>query len=290
VLGEALGRDGRADEAFAAYERARTHAEAVGDRMILRDIVGQIARFLLDGPTPAPEAIERLEALRPSARNDTELDAGIRRCLAYALAMVGRFDEAREHIDVASAETTDQTSFSFSSHWMAAHAKELAGDIAGAERELIGPFRRMRDARGDKPESRAMRIAALLAHLYADQGRWDEAADYLIYGQEVDRLEPALGKIYTPLRLAARARLAAHRGDLPEGLELARTAVDVAAQGPYVYARACAWLALAEVQSANGQAGEAEASVLQAAHIWEAKGNIVGAARVCEAGLTPSDE
>src|SRR5206468_11137451 len=49
VLGEALGRDGRSEESFAAYERARSHAEAVGDRVMRRDIDGLVARDLVDG-------------------------------------------------------------------------------------------------------------------------------------------------------------------------------------------------------------------------------------------------
>jgi DNA-binding SARP family transcriptional activator len=282
MLAEALGREGRHKDAFGVLERALEHADAAGDRLVRRAVVGQIGRRLCDGPTPAHQAIDRIETVRSSARHDPLLDAGLRRCLAFVLAMSGRFEEAREHIEQTSVpfDQTDQTSFSFSSHWMAAQAKALIGDLAGAEQELIGQFRRMRDARGDEPESRALRAAAILALLYEDQGRWQEAAEYLAYGEEIDRLEPAKGKIYAPLRLAARARLAAHRGQLAEGLELAQQGVELGERNEWLNDAARVWLALAEVQGANGQLAEADASTTEALKLYEAKGNLTAAARV----------
>jgi len=281
LLGEVLGREDRHAEAFAAYERGLAHAQAVGDHVIARDIIGQIARRLCDGPTPAGEAIEQIEALLP-LEDDPIHDASMRRCLAFTLAMVGRFDESRAHLEASSVplDQGDQTSFSFSSHWMVARAKELAGDLAGAEQELIAPFRRMRDARGDEPESRALRAAALLALLYENQGRWDEAAEYLGYGQEVDQRPPAKGKIYTPLRLAARARLATHEGRLSEALEIAQTAVDLFGRGEWLNDIAPAWLALAEARRANGQPAEGDAAFAEAIRLYEAKGNVAAVSRL----------
>ena len=114
-------------------------------------------------------------------------------------------------------------------------------------------FSSMRDTRGEGSEARALRAAAVLALLCCDQGDWDEAAEYLSYGQRVDQSEPPQGKIYAVLRLAARGRLAAQRGEIAEGLELARRAVELAERSDWLNYRACAWLALAEVQRANGQ-------------------------------------
>ena len=130
--------------------------------------------------------------------------------------MAGRFEEAREHI-LASSPLLDQpvqTDFSLQSRWTIADAMECAGDLAGAEQKLRPSFLSMRDARGAGPEARALRIAAQLALLLCDQGRWDEAAAYLAYGEEVDGAEPVQGKIYSWYRFAARGRLAAQRGEL----------------------------------------------------------------------------
>jgi tetratricopeptide (TPR) repeat protein len=156
---------------------------------------------------------------------------------------------------------------------MAFRARQLTGDVAGAELELIGPFRQLRGGRGDEPESRAMRMAALLALLYEDQERWDDAADYLAYGAEVDRSAPAKGKIYTPLRLAARARLALHEGRGRDALEIAESAVDAFGRGEWFNDIAPAWLALAEARRACGRSAEADAAFAAAMHLYEAKGN-----------------
>src|SRR5262249_3077642 len=162
-----------------------------------REIVGHEAKHLFDGATPVGEAIPRLEALRVSTRNDPILERGVRRCLGSLLAMGGRFADSREHLDATSAfDEPDQTSLDLSSHWMIAHAMELAGDIAGAEATLLRAFVSMREKQGGRPEGRALRAAAYLALLYCDQERWNEAAECLAYGEQIDAFEPPEGKIY----------------------------------------------------------------------------------------------
>jgi tetratricopeptide (TPR) repeat protein len=281
LLAEALAREHRHAEAFAALDRALAHADAIGDGVIKRDIIGQIARRLCDGPTPADEAIERIAALR-RLDDDPLHDAAVRRCLALALAMAGRTDEARAQLEASSAPEgqVDQTSFAFSSHWMAARAYELIGNPVGGEQELVAAFGRMRGALGDEPESRALRVAALLALLYESQGRWEEAAEYLAYGQEIDALPPAKGKIYTPLRMAARARLAAYEQRVDEAVAIAQAAVDLVGDGEWLNDVAPAWLALAEAQRAAERHEEADAAFAAAIRLYERKGNLTALARL----------
>ena len=88
------------------------------------------------------------------------------------------------------------------------------------------------------------------------------------------------GKVYTPSRLAARARLAAHRGELPHAIELARQAVELGEAGEWVTESAEAWLALAEVQGAAGRPADAEAALATARRLYEAKGNLAAASRL----------
>jgi tetratricopeptide (TPR) repeat protein len=281
LLAEALAREHQHAEGFAALDRALGHADAIGDRVMRRDIIGQIARRLCDGPTPAGEAIERLTALRP-LDDDRNHDACVRRCLALASAMAGRLDEARAHLDATNrpVDQVDQTSFALSTRWQAARAHELTGDLARAEQELSAAFREVHDARGDEPESRALRAAALLALLYEDQGRWDEAADCLEYGREIDRLPPAPGKIYTPLRAAAQSRLAAHEGNLARALEIAQSAVDLVGHGEWLNDIAPVWLALAAARRASAQPAEADAAFAEAVRLYERKGNVAALSRL----------
>ena len=80
------------------------------------------------------------------------------------------------------------------------------------------------------------------------------------------------------LRLAGRARLAAHRGQHDEAVALARAAVELAEQTDMLNLRARIWLALAEVQRAAGNGAEADAAVATALELYEQKGNVAAAA------------
>jgi len=282
LLGHALGREGRSVEGHAALERALAHAEAAGDQVIRRHIIGRFCRQFLDGPVPAGEAIDRLDKLRAAHRNDPVLDAEVGVCLAGVLAMAGRFDEAHDHLRATKPvlDQTVQTEFSLQSWFTSADVLALAGDLAGAERELAAVFLILRDARGAGPEARALRMAADLALVLCDQGRWDEAAAYLAYGEEVDGAEPVQGKIYSIWRFAARGRLAAQRGELAEGLWLVRQAVEVAERSHWLNWRARVWLAFAEVTRAADRTAEADTAVATALALYEQKGNVAAAARL----------
>jgi hypothetical protein len=282
LLAHALGREGRSIESHAALERALAHAEAAGDQVIRRHIIGRFSRQLLDGPTPTGEAIDRLEKLRATHRIDPVLDVGFRVSLAGALAMAGRFDEAHEHIRASSPvlDQAVQTDFSLQNRMTRADVLRFAGDLAGAEQELAAVFLTMRDARGAGPEARALRVAADLALTLCDQARWDEAAAYLAYGEEVDGAEPVQGKVYSFYRFAARGRLAAQRGELAEALVLVRQAVDVAERSSWLNWRACVWLALAEVTRAARQTADADAAVAKALALYDQKENVAAAARL----------
>ena len=252
------------EESFAALERALAHAEAAGDQVLRRDVIGRMALWLCGGTTPAGEAIERLDGLRALARDDPVLDAGLCRCRALLLAMAGRFDEANEHIAGQRPDPRPRrpvASLAAQPARWSRQAKELAGDLAGAKQDVLTAFLSMRDARGEGSEARALKAAAELALLCCDQGEWDEAAEYLSYGRQVDESEPPRGKAYAFLRLAARARLAAHRGEPAEALELARRAVELAEPRAWLNHTARVWLALAEVQRVNGHNAEADAAV-----------------------------
>ncbi len=68
---------------------------------------------------------------------------------------------------------------------IAAEAKELAGDRAGAERELEAKWLYFRDTLGGAPDQRAMQAAYRLANLYCDDGRWDDAEECLAFYRDV---------------------------------------------------------------------------------------------------------
>src|SRR5262249_23566523 len=150
--------------------------------------------------------------------------------------------------------------------------------------ERLALWLHFRDARGDATDGRALNYGAVLALFYCDRGRWDEAANVLGYGDEVDQSPPAYGKVYVYRRLAARARVAAHRGEFSAALALAKAAVEVVGRRDWTGDQALVWLALAEVQGAAGNSAEADAALTRAVELYERKGNIAAVARLRAAG------
>jgi tetratricopeptide (TPR) repeat protein len=207
------------------------------------------------------------------------LEAVLMRMLSALLAMAGRFDQAREHVDRSSTvldELSNVTS-SIVNRDAAATTRELIGDITGAERDLRSMWTSLRDPEG-RPEHNSMRAAYRLGLLYCDEGRWNDAERCLDYGRDFP--EPSHPTLEKALGFAGRARLAAHRGDSAEALTLARRAVEVAEPMDMLNIRARAWLALAEVHRARSKSDAAAAALAEALHLYEAKGNVAAAARL----------
>jgi ATP/maltotriose-dependent transcriptional regulator MalT len=258
--------------ALAANEHALEHAVAAGDQTLRREAIHGIALHLVRGPVPVPDAIRRCEELIGSSTGDRALEAVITRSLAALVAMDGRFEEARDLLERSSPilEELGQAMLSITSRLEAALALELCGDRAGAEHELETSWRALAAHRSDgKPQAAAMAHVSALAILYCDDGRWEEAERCLEYGREIPRHG-----------LAARARVAAHRGDLSEALALARRSVELAGKSDSPEGQARQWIVLAEVLRANGEDAEADTAVETAVRIWERKGNIAAVARL----------
>jgi class 3 adenylate cyclase/tetratricopeptide (TPR) repeat protein len=284
VLGGALVRAGRFEESMAANERALAHAQASGATGRRRSIISGLGNRISGGPMPVEEGIGRLEQLLGANRDDRVVEAVIRRQLAYVLAMAGRFDEARAQLETSTPvlDEVNLTEVSWGgSRWRVWETLELLGDTAAAEQDLIAVWLHFRDTRGERSSSRALLAAALLALLCCDQGRWDEAANHLTYGKTVDCSPPPSGKLYVPLRFAARARIAARVGQHAEADEFARTAVEFAPTvGWDEQVKARAWLALAEIRRATGNDVGADEAIERALGVYDRKGNITAAARV----------
>ena len=98
-IAHGLRRQGRVAAARAALERALAAADASGDRLVRRQVVGSLGFVLWLGPTPVGEAIPRCDELLASSRGDRGLEAAVSRSLSALYAMAGRFEEAREHVE-----------------------------------------------------------------------------------------------------------------------------------------------------------------------------------------------
>ena len=120
-----------------------------------------------------------------------------------------------------------------------------------------------RDVEPTRPMRRRCSAAYQLALLYCDEGRWEDAERCLAYGRDVP--VPAYFRHEAVLGLAARARLAAHRGRLAEAVRSRERAVELAERSDMLNLRARVWLALAEVQQTQRRAAEADAAVADGA-------------------------
>jgi tetratricopeptide (TPR) repeat protein len=283
-LAQALHRAGRLAECCAVYEEALLHAEAAGDDVMRREQVFGLAGALWGGPAPAAEAIRRCRELQRTAADDRALATIVDRPLGGLLAMAGDFAAAREHLERSSLALDELglVTMSWVQLLIAADARLLMGDRRGAAEDLEARWSWFRSLGDYAPNAVAMQSAYLLAHLCCDEGRWDDAERCLAYGAEVP--EPDHFVSETVLSLSARARLAAHDGELAGALVLARRGVERADRSDQLSYRALAWLALAEVQQAAGES--AEGSVAEALRLYEAKGNVAAAARLRTAAQT----
>ena len=117
----------------------------------------------------------------------------------------------------------------------AVDARELAGDRAGAERELRASGSSCATSLGGMPEGRGMGTACHLAHLYCDDGRWDDAEECLAFYRGTSRVRATSGPLRTPLpsrrglrrTAASTTRRWRSRSALVELAEDARTAQHV---------------------------------------------------------------
>src|SRR5262245_66285454 len=109
---------------------------------------------------PVGAVIVRYEELREANRDDRMLEASITRLLSAVLAMAGRFDEAREW-ERRSTRVLEEAAIALGSRSIVADAREVAGDRAGAERELEAQWHYFRDAlRGTGMPAHGLAMAA----------------------------------------------------------------------------------------------------------------------------------
>ena len=269
---------GQAPQVGAELERALEHARSSGDIHALRSAVRTVtANYLPSGPTPALEAIARCEELLGLAHDDRVLEATIKQPLALFYAMAGRPDDAEKHLGEALLvyDELPDTRFKYLYRWIVADTRELLGEPAEAEEQLLRVWRFFRDFQGETVDTRAVQVGLKLSRLYCDQGRFDEAARMLAYGAE------AQVGWRVAFRLAVQARLAAHDGRFEESIALGERAVEEGDTRPYnLDRRATMWATLATVLDISGRSSAAESARATALELYERKGNIAAAGRL----------
>ena len=270
ALTQVAGARARMDAGLEACERAVAHAGLAGHPAV--GALGELAACRFFGTTPVSDVLAWLDENEPRAGRDLFL-------LAYragALAMLGRFDEARAILGGLRAESAERGGgvllanlTAFESVWI-----ELwAGDPAAAVTFGAEGFR-LHEALGQ--ELSLSLAAANQAQALYDLDRLDEADAWAGRAAELGATDDATKEI---LWRRIRAKVWARRGEHAEAERLAREAVAICDGTEMLDAQGDAYADLAEVLLLGGRAEEAAEALEQALVRYERKGNVVMAAR-----------
>ena len=256
-------------------ERAADEARAAGDERMLADAVGWEAASMATGPTSVDAAIVRCTEIREILRDNPWAQALAIQPLASLHAMRGEFDVALRLL--ASSKTTldgfSMTVDAAVSH-PAMYVAVLTGDLEGAERNLRAGRRRL-----EQMGERAVLASteSYLAQVLLLTGR----------DREADRLARRCARISTPNDAGpqvawreTRARVLARRGQPEKALVVARQAVEIAIETDHLNMQADAVATLAFVLETASAIDDARSALVQAASLFEAKGNSVRAADI----------
>ena len=273
-LGIIRRHQGRFAEALPWVERALALAERGQDPVERRTYTRSLVQILVEGPTPVHEAIVRCEQLYEASRDEPRRGVGIANYLSVLYAMAANFDQAQRCARLADPGfgSVDTMPAAIGQGWVA-RTKELSGDLAGAVAAQKAKWLFFGGGSDRPPDGRAIDAATEIARICCDTGGWDEAEEW------IGHFRGARKRVDSG-RLAVEARIAAHRGNFGEALDLGGQAVEHAEGVDNLNRRAEAWLALAEVQRAAGRYGEADASVAEALTLYERKGNLTAAGRL----------
>jgi class 3 adenylate cyclase len=248
-----------------AAEEALRHARLAGQRP---GHLFDLDSALVLGPTPADEALERLDSSLP--RRPHPGAVGMRPQL---LAMLGRFDEAWEtarDANVRLRELTGGAEVEFTLAEIAA----LAGDDEAAA-EHLRTFCDYLAERGHR--SLLSTFAPILGRFLCALGRFDEAEPQAAIGRDLgEEHDVATQSLWRQVQ----ARVDSSRGLHAQAESLAREAVAITERTDALNAQAVAHCDLAEVLAHAGRLDDAAAALTAAVERYERKRNVAAATQV----------
>jgi class 3 adenylate cyclase/tetratricopeptide (TPR) repeat protein len=269
ALADVASLRGQMDATLEATEQALVHAQRAGR---LQTFVGWRATARLFGTTPVTELLAWLDEHELPGRWQQSL----RRDRAQALAMLGRFDEARSILDEVRAKLSDRgaaIALATTTSMAAVEVELLAGDPAAAAAlgeegcallEELGTAAFLSTA------------AATLAQALYAAGRLDDAEAWASRAAELGSSDDVATEM---LWRQAKAKVLARRGDHGEAERLAREAVARGEQTDVLEGQGGAHLDLAEVLALAGRPGDAAEALERALERFERKGSVVSAQR-----------
>jgi class 3 adenylate cyclase/tetratricopeptide (TPR) repeat protein len=258
----------------AAAQRTLEHARLAGNQSLVARAITSIGFCAQCGPTPVPDAIERVRALLEQVRGEHKPEALLEAALAHLEAMRGNVDEARTlyRRSRARLEELGWTFLAAQTSFDSGPIEMLAGDLDSAEVEL----RRDYDAFERMGETNYISTtAALLAEVLYRQGDLDGAEEYTRISEDLAAHDDVSSQFRWQ---AVRAKVLARRGSLEEAEVMALQAVDLIGGSDDINSHGEALMDLVEVLRVAGRPAEAAEAARDALALFESKGNTVSAA------------
>jgi tetratricopeptide (TPR) repeat protein len=263
---------------LATGERIVTHARRAGAEMIARFGEHNCVNAQQEGATPVSECLRWLDE-HPHLEQQSALPLRSR-----FLAMLGRFDEARE-LQAHSAQRLTELGSIRGPLVLALrryYVSMLEGDYGHAE----AAAREMCERALTTGElSSFLEFSPMLALALLELDRDEEADEWL---ERAHAGTPTGAVTPRVLWRQAKAKVLARRGEHAEAEHLAREAVAIGDRGDALNLQADAYADLAEVLALGGKREEAAAALAEALDRYERKGNVVMAERtrkrLCEDG------
>jgi class 3 adenylate cyclase len=262
------------EAATQAIEQVIAHAQKLGDRVREIRAGPLLAQFARLGPTPVDEAIRISEETIARSGGDRQSEAILLRTLAHLHAMRGEFDTAREEYRRSRA-MLEELGWTFQAALTSLDSgpiEMLAGDPVAAEGELRRDYETL-DRLGER--NYITTVAAYLAEALYRQGRYQEADTFVAFTAKVAAPDDLSTQF---LCRAVRAKLIAREGQIEAALDVAREAVDLTRQSDAPIDQANALMDLAYVLRQAEKNEDAIAAELEAASLYESKGNALAAA------------
>ena len=229
---------------------------------------------MLMGPDPVEQTIAWCARSLEEAGARPGAAALILANLAWAKAMLGIYDDARGHLaegEVALRELGLRLQDGLHA-MLAGYVETSAADPVAAESWFVAAIDIFRGA-GERWFGSLGTVDR--ARAVYDQGRYEDARALIATVDRAAEIDPE----WRIKELGLEAKLAARAGDQETASRLAGEALAVAAGTDFVSFHADALLDKAEVCCLAGRLADAEAATQEALELFEAKGNLAGAAK-----------
>ncbi|HSD77013.1 MAG TPA: AAA family ATPase, partial [Solirubrobacteraceae bacterium] len=256
-----------------AVQRSIEHARRAGDRRQEIEAVFLLAPTLACDPTPCPQAIALCRRVLSEQAGERKVEGLARQALGELVAMQGRFEDARRHVEAGRAIMWDLGLTLFMGAQYLGEVELLAGDPGAAEVAFREDYERL-SAIGETGFFSG--VAFLLADAVHRQGRHAEAVAFTEAAEAASAPGDVLSQAgWRSVRAKARARL----GDDAAAQRLARGAVAAIARSDFPNARGSTLMDVAEVRALTGDPCGARAACLAARAEFARKGCRVAVAR-----------